>query len=1145
MPYTGVSYFDSWDIIKHCGTPNVANFGGITSDCQYWVTGYDKYYEGMQNRLYDFYQIKVNTPEGLITAKHWLHNHLSGSVTGGVANCYGSYGWPVALPPGTPLAGKPVIIYSYYPADHAVTLVGYNDSIRYDNNGDGQYTNHIDITGDGQVDMKDWEIGGFLFANSHGLSYPENGYCYIQYRVFALDYDKGGIWNHAIHIMKAKQENIPQLTMKAQIKHTSRYKIGIMAGITGDINSNEPEYTLDFPVFNFQGGDHYMQGGNELEEKKTIEVGFDITPLLSYLESGNDYRIFLLVNEVDAENSAEGEIISYSVMDYTNGVEEVICTESNVPIQQNSTTSLSVVKQLNFSKPQVDTDTIPKANLHEPYQYNLSATGGTSPYRYSLKKNYITESIQGSYPPVPFEPVVLNEFGFQELDLGFQFPFFGKTYDKISVFEDGFITFTDDLYPWPYVLPHLNFFQSIPNISLFNCRPMYFYPEKNDGIRFFTDDYSATIVYQGTVYGSPWSTEIKVAARLFRTGRIELYYGDSQIPNYVSWISGISEGTGNDFFLSEFSGSHPVPYALMQSFTPVIYPENLTVTPEGLISGTIEKECVTSLLISVTDDHNISNTKELFFTTDGIFLQPVVYSGEDERINAGDVVTISLELTNLGDTTIHEVMVNASMTDSFVEMIDNTESFGTVTAGQNILISNALSFSVDSLAPNNHMITLSVVITGSFGTRELTWQYDVAAPELCLKSYSVTEPDDGWLDPEEQGELIINLNNCGAYAVTNVWVELTTLSEFINIDNPEQYFGNLPSGAQLEKPFVIQVNEDVPYKHTAKFMVTMWGDGSNVYADSFEIPVNRLPVLILRLGTNSVSAEAMKTTLDQLSVGNEIISTSVPENMAWYRSVFISLGHYYANHYITDEESYFLENYLNSGGKIYMEGITTWHNDPQKPIHSKFNINKITTSWYPLDSLIGQPGSILQNIRLDYVAANATANYYLDAIPPAQVMATDDSQSGFGMGVSYDQGIWKTIGMMTEFGSMIDNDAFNKRDLMTAYMNFFDLEVNPVSVDEKNNPEIRAQLIPNPARKHSELIIDMPQPDLLEVQIADINGRSMLRSPFRLRADKGINRIYLDFEKLFGFGFRDGMYILKFQGRYISGSARLIINNPQ
>ncbi len=42
-----------------------------------------------------------------------------------------------------------------------MTVVGYNDSIKYDFNEDGQYTNNIDLNDDGIIDLRDWEVGAF------------------------------------------------------------------------------------------------------------------------------------------------------------------------------------------------------------------------------------------------------------------------------------------------------------------------------------------------------------------------------------------------------------------------------------------------------------------------------------------------------------------------------------------------------------------------------------------------------------------------------------------------------------------------------------------------------------------------------------------------------------------------------------------------------------------------------------------------------------------------------------------------------------------------------------------------------------------------------------------------------------------------
>jgi len=58
----------------------------------------------MHNRLTDVYKIDLTTEEGILTAKHWLHNHLENAATGGIANFYTMH--PVVCQPFLPALRK-------------------------------------------------------------------------------------------------------------------------------------------------------------------------------------------------------------------------------------------------------------------------------------------------------------------------------------------------------------------------------------------------------------------------------------------------------------------------------------------------------------------------------------------------------------------------------------------------------------------------------------------------------------------------------------------------------------------------------------------------------------------------------------------------------------------------------------------------------------------------------------------------------------------------------------------------------------------------------------------------------------------------------------------------------------------------------
>ena len=81
----------------------------------------------------------------------------------------------------------------------------------------------------------------------------------------------------------------------------------------------------------------------------TLEIGLDVTPLLSHLLSNQSAKFFLMVDEVDPNSTGAGEVISFSAISYSNGVEETFCPEVNVPLINNSKTTLSIVKSIVFN----------------------------------------------------------------------------------------------------------------------------------------------------------------------------------------------------------------------------------------------------------------------------------------------------------------------------------------------------------------------------------------------------------------------------------------------------------------------------------------------------------------------------------------------------------------------------------------------------------------------------------------------------------------------------------------------------------------------------------------------------------------------------------------------------------------------------
>ncbi|PKP18314.1 MAG: hypothetical protein CVU05_13750, partial [Bacteroidetes bacterium HGW-Bacteroidetes-21] len=555
----GVSYMNSLELLKFTGTPNVTDWGG-TPDFgggTRWMSGYSKYYNGMQNKVDEYYSLNVGTPDGIMVLKNWLHNHNENSTVGGVACIYILFTNPAeTLPAGTAEAGKLVITQWGASANHGMVILGYNDSIRWDYNNDGMYTNNIDINGDGVVDVKDWEIGGVKLVNDFGTGWANGGYCYAMYKTLADKFGQGGIWNNAVHVVKPKQTYAPLLTYKVILEHSSRREISIEAGVSSNLTDTIPQHTIENTIVNFQGGDKYMLGGTNPSDL-SMEFGVDVTPLLNYIQSGQPARFFFRVREYDRDLPSDGQVTSFSIMDYSSGIIETSNPNTPLSIVDNSITSLWIDYTPVFNRPEIVEDTLSGITLYENLNQQLTATGGQPPYKWKMRMNYTEQETQESFPNVTATQLNLGSWtsGKAEVLLNFSFPFYNKSYTKMYVHTDGFITFESEDLPWVYFYDEdkTTLMKYFRGIAVFASEIEMLGGTNGTWMEQYSD--SIVIRWNGTVpdyLGGHY--EVNFAVKLRSDGSISYYYSNSETHGF-QWVAGASNGDYTNWQHLSFSNS--------------------------------------------------------------------------------------------------------------------------------------------------------------------------------------------------------------------------------------------------------------------------------------------------------------------------------------------------------------------------------------------------------------------------------------------------------------------------------------------------------------------------------------------------------------------------------------------------------------
>lgn len=813
----GVSYFETWEIVKRLGTPTVADYGGLAlGGASRWMTGYDKYYNAMHNRVKDVFTIKAGDEAGLAQLKGWLYNHSGTSSVGGLANIYIQYKVPDAqLAAGTPDAGKWVITTWGGSPNHAITLVGYNDSIRWDYNGDGQYTNTIDINGDGAVNMKDWEIGAFKIANTYGgiNSWGNLGFSYVMYKTFADNLGSGGIWNHATHIIKVKQDVTPKITFKVKIKHTSRNKLKIIAGVSQNTAASEPDMLLQLPVFDYQGGDKFMTGGTT-EADKTIEVGIDATPLLSSIASGQPAKFFLMLDENDPDALATGEILNFSIISYSGTTNEIACSSTNVPIVENGMTTLFINATLNFDLPVISTNSLPEAKIYEPYSTQLLATAGTSAYQWKYMCDYTEVALPTTFPTVTANQLSVSSTsnGFTEVLLPFEFPFYGKKYNKLYAHVDGYLMFEPDLYPWTFIIYEKTFFKNTKNISPYMSKPLTLFPTEGDGIWYQGDQNGIIFRWKSGMYGSGPTTDLNFAVKLFPDGKIEFYYDDIISNSWVSWNAGISQGDGVNFHALSIVDSltQPAKNSMFQ-LTTLPFPTELSITDNGILSGTPSKSYTNvPMKFYVQDNNNLFATKTLNFNTKGVTIQYAINSGGDTLLDYGETAHLSATLKNIGSAPLSDLLLEFSVSDSYISLLDSIQIIGSLLPGQSITVPDAISFFISNQVLDSHVFnTISKVVTSQeIFTRNLSME--ALAPVVKVTGVSMVDGNNTILMPGENAIITLTLKNRGGASCENLNLHFAAIDPYLTINQSDTIISMIGSSDSVRLAFPISISASCP-----------------------------------------------------------------------------------------------------------------------------------------------------------------------------------------------------------------------------------------------------------------------------------------------------------------------------------------------
>ncbi len=349
------------------GIPNAVTYGGSTysslfgnqdcSDSDYgWMQGYDKWYSAMFNRIERNanFPISVETEEGREAVKNWIWNHNGdprypgGGVCGiGVASSSMVIDYIPSTPANDAIRDRVSTRYvaKWGPqVDHALTIVGYDDRMEFDLDGNG-------IVGEKDKD----EVGAWIIVNSWGPWWYNSGIVYCPYKNAVPSASSTSYYKPEIYYPRVDYR--PLRTLKILMEYTRRSELKLSAGIAADISAETPEKTVAFEHFKYAGDGKNLTVAPEVPmlgrwadgelHHEPMEFGYDLTDLSANFDIRKPLKYFFII-ESKGNAIGTGKVHSCSLMDYEvdrQGIERAFDIDDNGVTIQNAgnKTVLSVV----------------------------------------------------------------------------------------------------------------------------------------------------------------------------------------------------------------------------------------------------------------------------------------------------------------------------------------------------------------------------------------------------------------------------------------------------------------------------------------------------------------------------------------------------------------------------------------------------------------------------------------------------------------------------------------------------------------------------------------------------------------------------------------------------------------------------------
>ncbi|MCK4654336.1 MAG: T9SS type A sorting domain-containing protein [Candidatus Cloacimonetes bacterium] len=215
-----------------------------------------------------------------------------------------------------------------------------------------------------------------------------------------------------------------------------------------------------------------------------------------------------------------------------------------------------------------------------------------------------------------------------------------------------------------------------------------------------------------------------------------------------------------------------------------------------------------------------------------------IFSGNDDVLEFGENALLSMNLEVFGIGGVHNVIVNISTEDNYITINDSTEYVDFIALGSIVEINDAFDFDVSNNVPDEHSIDFLVLITCDEGGWQSGLSFTAYAPVISLGNVVVQDGENGVLDPGEEAELVIELNNAGGADAYNLIPSVLSTDPYISITIIPLVIDSLNANSSGSYAICsVVVSEEAPLGHVIDFDFELSADNDYFVTDSFSLVV--------------------------------------------------------------------------------------------------------------------------------------------------------------------------------------------------------------------------------------------------------------------------------------------------------------------